>query len=140
MRKGEREHGGGAHPTAVDEFGEIHPLTSGGFESIEFPDAEARYSVGDLSDAFREVFLWVVYEGKENSRFRLEGVSSRAIVAAWLISPDRLKAENQSQLAEKLGLSKSRTARIVRSFCKKFNFVATRNGHRPKKYLRRGKK
>jgi hypothetical protein len=122
-----REHAGGAPNTAYAD-GEVHPVVEFDYAAIDGHGGEPLYTVEDLSGAMREVFLWVVHDG----RFRAEGVYSRAMVAAWLISPDGVKAENQSQLARKLGVSESRTARIVKSFCRRFNFVATRSGYRPR--------
>ena len=130
MKRKHAEHAGGAPNTAFAD-GAVHPVIEFDYHEIDGADPSAKYSVEDFSSALREVFLWVVHDG----RFRAEGVYSRAVVAAWLISPESVRAENQSQLAEKLGVSVSRTTRIVKSFCRRFDFVATRSGYRPRKTI-----
>ena len=123
------EHGGGGIPSEWSE-GVAHPLTDP-FQTLSqnytMPahaydkQKENCYSMDDMSMALNQVVGWVCNDGN----FQRRGVFNRAMTLGFLMQSPELNLKTQTDLANKLNLSRSQTNAIVRDFTDKFDFGTT---------------
>ena len=115
-----REHAGGAPQTerTGDQWVPVCEFPFEVLDGFSHPD-EKLYPIEKFSDALRQISAWMVNDGKYQER----GVVDRAIVFAWLMSPEILNCSTQAQLAERMNLSRSQVNEYVKQFTQRFNFV-----------------
>ena len=100
-------------------------------------DEPKEYPIEKFSDALKQIALWITHDGK----FQERGVTDRAMVFAWMISPAMTGCNTQAELAAKMNLSQSQICEYVKQFTERFDFVcgATYTKRQTKNRRRKGK-
>ena len=81
---------------------------------------EPTYHLDQFSDALKQISLWMLNDGK----FQERGLTDRAFVFAWMVSPEATGCETQAEVAAKMNLSRSQVNSYVKEFTNHFNFVS----------------
>ncbi len=103
--------------------GQWVPTTDFPFEVLDgfsHPD-EKFYPVEKFSDALKKIAEWILNDGK----FQERGVLDRAMVFAWMISPESIGCKTQAELAAKMNLSRSQVNEYVKQFSNRFGFACS---------------
>ena len=133
-----REHAGGRPNTDRVEDQWV-PMCEFPYEILpEFSHENPKeYPLEKFTEALRQISEWILNDGK----FQERGVTDRAMVFAWMISPAMTGCNTQAELAAKMNLSQSQICEYVKQFTERFDFVcgATYTKRQTKNRRRKGK-
>ncbi len=115
-----REHSGGT-PNSKRAGGAWVPTADFPYEVIDgLAHCEEKfYPVEKFSEALKKIADWILNDGK----FQGRGVTDRAMIFAFMISPETIGCKTQAELAAKMKLSRSQVNEYVKQFTKRFGFA-----------------